>query len=440
MTRAVLHDGDESPRDDLAHMSALFEGDSPKNIEALADRYGSILQHSLSRWSQGKAGDDDARWISWLLENHLITNQNDHSPRLHELIEEYRSAESRLTPARAFNGLADLESGYDFPVLPAGDAEHPGKVVPRGFLQLVTGTAEGLKAFGSGRREIAEIIASPKNPLTARVMVNRIWLQVFGRGIVPTADNFGVYGERPSHAELLDYLAARFVQEGWSIKKQIRLLVLSQTFRQSSRPSSESLTADPQNRLLSHFPVRRLEGESIRDAILAVSGRLDRTMYGPSIQPYREEPKDYRKLHQGPLDGNGRRSIYLKVTRHEGSRFLETFDFPNPTVTRGNRDITNVPSQALALLNDPFVSNQAGFWADRMIQVEAPSVEWRLNSMFRTALGRLPNDGEQIRFKNLANELASLHNTASDQILRSRDIWKDMAHAIFNLKEFIYLR
>src|SRR5204862_3759481 len=136
-------------------------------------------------------------------------------------------------------------------------------------------------------------------------------------------------------------------------------LLLSRAFQQSSAASPEALTSDPQNRLLSHYPVRRLEGESIRDAILAVSGRLDRSMYGESINPYREEPKDYRKLYQGPLDGNGRRSIYLKVTRHEGSRFRDTFDFPNPTETRGNRDTTHVPPQAPAPLNDPFVVEQS---------------------------------------------------------------------------------
>jgi Protein of unknown function (DUF1553) len=230
------------------------------------------------------------------------------------------------------------------------------------------------------------------------------------------------------------------VQEGWSIKKQIRFLLLSRTFQQSSKSSADALSIDPQNRLLSHYPVRRLEGESIRDAILTVSGRLDRTMYGPSIDPYREEPKDYRKLHQGPLDGNGRRSMYLKVTRHEGSRFLETFDFPNPTVTRGNRDTTNVPPQALALLNDPFVVSQSGFWANRLLSEQAPTVESRLDAMFRAALGRAPDDTERARFTGLAKELASLHKTAPDQLLGSRDVWKDMAHAIFNLKEFIYLQ
>jgi hypothetical protein len=439
ITRAVVHDVDESPRDELSHMRPLFAGDAPTSLEALAERYASVIKRSLNRWADGKSSDDDARWIAWLVENRLLTNASDESPHLRTLIEEYRLTESRIAAPRVFNGMADLDPGYDFPVLPGGDATHPGRIVPRGFLQLITGSTDGFKVSGSGRREIAELIASPANPLTARVMVNRIWLHVFGRGLVPTADNFGVYGERSSNPDLLDYLASRF-REDWSIKKQIRFLVLSQTFQQSSEPSPDSLTIDPQNRLLSHYPVRRLEGESIRDEMLAVSGRLDRTMYGPSVQPYREEPKDYRKLYQGPLDGNGRRSIYLKVTRHEGSRFLETFDFPNPNVARGNRDTTNVPTQALALLNDPFVIDQAGFWADRLIRTQAPSVESRIDLMFRTALGRLPDEAERARFTGLVKELASLHKTASDQILDNREVWKDMAHVIFNLKEFTYLR
>jgi len=440
VARAYLHDVDESPRDELSHLAPLFAGASPASLEAVAERYASIIRRSLERWAAGKSTDDDARWIGWLLENRVVTNASSQSPRLQELIEDYRLAESRIAAPKTFNGTADLEAGYDFPVLPAGDAEHPGKTVPRGFLQLIAGTQEGVKAFGSGRLEIANLIASPSNPLTARVMVNRIWLHVIGRGIVPTADNFGVYGERPSHPELLDALAAQFIRDGWSIKKQIRFLLMSQTFQQSSQASPEALASDPQNRLLSHYPVRRLEGESIRDTILAVSGRLDRTMYGPSIQPYREEPKDYRKLHQGPLDGNGRRSIYIKVTRHEGSRFLDTFDFPSPTVARGNRDTTNVPAQALALLNDPFVLDQAAFWADRLIKAQAPTVEARLDSMFRAALGRLPDDAERARFAGLAKELANLHKATPEKTLESREVWKDMAHAIFNLKEFIYVR
>ena len=228
-------------------------------------------------------------------------------------------------------------------------------------------------------------------------------------------------------------------RDGWSVKKLIRFLVLSKTFEQSSQHSPEAMAVDPSNRLLSRYPARRLEAESIRDAILAVSGRLDRTLYGPSIHPYREQPKDYRKLHQGPLDGNGRRSIYLKVTRHEGVRFLEIFDFPNPMMARGTRDVTNVPPQALALMNDPFVVDQAGVWADRLMARTA-SVEARIEAMFRTALGRLPDAVEAQRFRKLAEELASQHKVEEDKVLENRDVWKDVAHAIFNVKEFLYTR
>jgi hypothetical protein len=173
---------------------------------------------------------------------------------------------------------------------------------------------------------------------------------------------------------------------------------------------------------------------------LSTSGRLDRTLYGPAIQPHREQPKDYRKLHQGPLDGDGRRSVYLKVTRHEGARFLEIFDFPNPNVARGNRDETNVAPQALALMNDPFVVDQAGVWADRLLAQQVPSAEARLDIMFRTALGRLPDAAERERFSGLVKELASFHKASPDKLLDSREVWKDAAHAIFNLKEFIYVR
>jgi len=440
IARAVLHDIDETPKPGLSHMSRLFEGAAPAGREELAARYGDAAAGAVGLWSRGEASDDDVQWLQWMLENRLLSNAADLTPRLQSLVSEYRFAEARIDAPKTFEGLADLDPGYNFPVLPAGDAANPGRMVQRGFLELISGTSEGLQVFGSGRREIADMIASPANPLTARVMVNRIWLHLFGRGIVPTADNFGTYGEPPSNPELLDHLAGKFVADGWSVKKQIRFLVLSEAFRQSSTPSPEAAKADPQNRLFSHYSVKRLEGEAIRDSILAVSGRLNPELYGPSIQPHREDPKEYRKLYQGPLDGDGRRSIYVKVTRHEGSRFLETFDFPNPTVARGNRDSTNVPPQALALLNDPFVLDQAGFWAEQLIAQKAADPAARLDLMFRTALGRMPDDAERARFTSLANEVASLHKVPPEKLMDSQAVWKDVAHALFNLKEFVYVR
>ena len=156
---------------------------------------------------------------------------------------------------------------------------------------------------------MAEQVASPDNPLTARVLVNRVWHHLFGRGIVATVDNFGRFGEAPSHPHLLDSLALEFVREGWSIKKLIRSLVLTQSFQQSSQTSFKAAQIDPQNRLLHHYPVRRLTAETIRDSILTTSGQINLELYGPSIQPFRPAVKDYRKLLSGPLDGNGRRSL-----------------------------------------------------------------------------------------------------------------------------------
>jgi hypothetical protein len=170
--------------------------------------------------------------------------------------------------------------------------------------------------------------------------------------------------------------------------------------------------------------IRRLDAESIRDTLLAVSGRLDETMYGPSIQPHRKEPTDHRRLFQGPLDGNGRRSIYLKVTRMQGPKFLEIFDFPAPLQTRGNRDVTNVPTQSLAMLNDPFVLQQAQGWADRL---PVGTFEYRLNRMFESALLRPPTQEETAAYKQLAETL-------------SPNPWPTLAHTLLNSKEFLYLQ
>ena len=193
---------------------------------------------------------------------------------------------------------------------------------------------------------------------------------------------------KPSHPELLDYLAAtihraRVVdQEGDTATGVERdVSPVEHGFRKSE--PHETLG----NHLLHRYPVRRLEAELVRDAILTTAGTLNRTLYGKSIHPYREDPQEYRKLYSGPLDGSGRRSLYIKVTRHEGDRFLELFDFPNPGVSRGRRDVTNIPGQSLALLNHPFVIEQAGFWADRVMAESDADIEQRIADMFDTALG-----------------------------------------------------
>ncbi len=255
----------------------------------------------------------------------------------------------------------------DIPISMGGRYANPGPMAPRRFLSMAAkGVPEPFRQ-GSGRLELADKIASADNPLTPRVMVNRIWKHHFGAGLVRSVDNFGLTGDRPSHPELLDYLAAEFVRNNWSVKTMHRLIVLSNTYRTSSEASAEALDVDPANRLLQHAPVRRLEAEAIRDSILAVSGELDRTLYGHSIPPHVSEHQDGRgRPISGPVDGDGRRSVYLEVRRNFITPLLLAFDYPVPNTAAGSRGVTAVPSQSLMLMNNELARQQAAKWAARM--------------------------------------------------------------------------
>ena len=182
-----------------------------------------------------------------------------------------------------------------------------------------------------------------------------------------------------------------------------------------------------------------LTGEERFRLILAASGRLDRTLFGPSIQPFREKDYADRRLFAGPLDGHGRRSIYIKNNLMEGPKFLEAFNFPGGKVTQGRRDVTNVPAQALALLNDPFVLQQADVWASRLVTRTSDPLDSRIDFMLETALSRPPTTVERDAFEQVAVQLAELHNVPTGELLLSHAVWKDMAHAVFNQQEFIYV-
>ncbi|HUQ94056.1 MAG TPA: PSD1 and planctomycete cytochrome C domain-containing protein [Bryobacteraceae bacterium] len=440
ITRAYLHDEKITPKADLSHMQRLLGSPPPAESTAQAQLFQDAVQGVVRAWREDHASEEDIVWLDWLLREQVISNSRHLTPALRALTDQYRAVEASLEAPEVVYSMGDFDRGWDNPIFTAGQALSLGRPAPRHFLTLMPAELRQVGTAQSGRRELAESIASARNPLTARVMVNRVWHYVFGRGLVPTTDNVGRYGEQPSHQELLDHLAARFIEEGWSVKKLIRLLVTSDTFQQSSDPSPAAREADPQNRLWSRYPVRRLDAEAIRDNILTVSGSLDRTLYGPSIEPHRDEPKQYRRLFQGPLDGNGRRSIYLKITRMEGPRFLELFDLPPPLQTRGNRDVTNVASQSLALLNDPFVLDQARAWADRLVARKDDAVDARLNAMFLEALGRPPSNQDLERWRSLAARLGAQYQVAAADLLASKAVWKDIAHTLFNTKEFLYLR
>ncbi len=334
--------------------------------------------------------------------------------------------ERGLPAPERFVGVQDLD-GADVPVFARGDANKPRpEREPRKYL-AVARTAGAAAKTGSGRRELADAVAGPDNPLTARVFVNRVWHHLFGRGLVPTTDNFGLLGDRPSHPELLDYLAHRFVHEHrGSAKKLVRELVRTRAYQMAGGVPPE---ADATNRLLSRFPLRRLEAEAVRDAVLAVSGTLDRTAGGEPVPvPHAlagsgsDSGNNYPP--SGPTDGDRRRSLYLGSRRSFPSTFLDVFDKPTALNTFGRRDVSNVPTQALTLLNDPFVQGQVRAWTERLGTAGlAPAA--RVERMFREAYARGPTAAESAR------ALAVVGPDGSG--------WDDLALALFNLKEFVYV-
>lgn len=439
ITRVVLHDVGEAPKADVSHLPRLFAGAEPQSLADLSTRYATVLETAIRTWAEDKATDDDSRWIDQFLRRELLTNRVTQSPRCAELAAQYRQTEATLSLPRVIAGIADVGPGFEQPVFVRGDCERPGEAVPRRYLDVLSKPDQQFTSQGSGRLELAERIASPSNPLTARVMVNRVWHHLFGTGIVRTVDDFGHVGELPSHPELLDYLASRFIEEGWSVKRLIRMLVLTRTFQLSNQPATAVLEIDPQNRLLQHYPARRMEAEGVRDSILTASGRLDHALYGMSVQPYREKEYADRRLFPGPLDGNGRRSIYIKNNLMEAPKFLAAFNFPGGKVTQGRRDVTNVPAQALALLNDPFVLQQADVWAQQLVTRTNDTVPSRIELMFAKALNRTPSADEQQRFEQAIQQFAELHQVTTEKVLGSQAIWKEVSHILFNMNEFIYI-
>ena len=271
-------------------------------------------------------------------------------------------------------------------------------------------------------------------------MVNRIWHHLFGQGLVRTVDNFGWLGERPSHPELLDYLAREFVDtHKWSVKSFLERLLLTQTFAMASESADPVFDErDPNNIQLHRMPVRRLEAEAIRDAVLAVSGRLDPTVGGKPIPTYLDEFVVGRgRPGSGPLDGAGRRSIYTSVRRNFLPTLLLAFDYPTPFTTKGKRDITNVPAQSLALMNDKLIYEQSRVWAQRILK-EMPQAKpmERFKYMFEQAFAREPESHEYTILMDSLPDLMKLHGSNPD----SPDLWQDLCHGLFSMNDFIYLR
>ena len=335
----------------------------------------------------------------------------------------------------------------DVSLLVRGEHRNEGPVVQRGFLAALNPNHDQKESLysvppgqrqNSGRLWLARQIASQDNPLTARVWVNRIWLHLLGRGIVDTPNNFGKQGAAPSNLPLLDFLAIRLMEEGWSTQSMIRQIVNSNAYQRTSRVEEPHRRADPMNRFVSFGSRRRLTAEQLRDAMLAVSGSLVETRKGPSVDvyvpSYASGSKPSNIPRTGPLDGDNRRSLYIKVRRNYFDPFMKTFDFPDPGKSIGKRSVTMVTSQSLAMMNSPLVHEIAADWGERIAAHRASGSEQEmLTWIWQKALQRDPTSTEVEVAKNL---LAA----AEMEGLSPNEKWKQISHLLFNHPEFMWLQ
>lgn len=316
-----------------------------------------------------------------------------------------------------------------------GIARSLGPKVPRGFLSVASTSA--LPAFSpqeSGRRELADWIASGSNPLTARVTVNRVWAWLMGAGLVRSTDNFGTTGERPTHPELLDHLALQFVADGWSLKQLVRSLVLSRTYQLAATATPDAARLDPDNRFFTHAPRRRLEAEEIRDAMLWTSGKLNLDLGGPNFGPTPNTPppaSEYAFVY-----ADTRRSVYTPAFRNRRLELFEAFDFADINAPISQRAVTTVAPQALFLMNHPFVHEQAKLAAERLLAETAPDDATRIDRAYHRALGRPPTERERLLARQFVSDG---EGRATAEGAARLEAWSQLHQALFASMDFRYL-
>ena len=356
--------------------------------------------------------------------------------RLNTLNEEFRNLKE-TSPAKPEMACAVAEGE---PVVQRlfirGDHGNPGEPVPKRFPLILAGDDQPPIQEGSGRRELAEWLTRPDHPLTARVMVNRIWQGHFGEGLVRTPNNFGRVGERPTHPELLDYLAKRFVEDGWSVKKMHRLLMLSSAYRMSSRVGPRQLDLDQTNRLLSRFNPRRLDVEEIRDGLLAMDGSLDLTMGGTLVtfRTYTDSENSNERLSLDP-ETNNRRMVYLPLRRANLPPLLNMFDFGDATTSLGKRSPTNVAPQALFMMNSGFVAERSQKLAETLLGDDSLTDRDRIHRAYLRVLNRRPNTEE---IQAGLGHLESFRKKFPDTV-RKPDAWQSFCRILMASNEFIFL-
>jgi hypothetical protein len=338
------------------------------------------------------------------------------------------------TPRAFAMGVRERDEAVDSPLYARGELDQAGEVVPRGLVRVLCTETSASIAAGSGRRELADWLASPVNPLTARVIVNRVWLHLFGRGLVPTPDNFGAAGQRPSHQELLDTLAVDFMADNWSVKRLIRRIVLSRAYGLDSSHDPHNFEVDPENSLVWRISKRRLEAEALRDALLFVSGRLAPEPPVASAVARTGEGLAFFLRVAGLDASDTHRSVYLPVVRDSVLESLALFDFADPSLVTGERATTTGPAQALYFMNGTFVSRQAEGLTDRAHAIEGDDAQ-RVDRAYRLALSRPPTAGERDRAIAFVRDFAK-HSAGTDP---ARAAWSAFCQALFASGEFRYL-
>ena len=461
----------------------MAPGGGPADAEALMAKLQQAVQSYSSTDPQANRSNEDSLWVQWMIDQR--TKEGGLADDSWKVVEDARAAvvqaEQQVAQGVRFDSrvcMAMIDgSGEDDFLLVRGSSSNRGSQVPRRPLSAVTrffqqqglATADASgsedqtsvrsperqdrstsqfvstalrsaeptgsddQELGSGRLKLANQLVHPKHPLTARVIVNRLWHHLTGRGIVPTVDDFGLLGMEPTHPELLDQMALQLIEDKWSLKLAIRRIVLSHTYRMSSRGQEGSVEKDPGNQWFSRARVRRLEAESVRDSLLSLSGLLDRSLEGPSVPVHLTDFLQGRGRpgQSGPIDGAGRRSLYLAVRRNFLIPMMTTFDAPTPFSSMGRRNVSNVPAQSLMLLNDPMVHELAKRWSEQLL-LEQLSDRQRWEKMATVALTRPPSEGETeavLRFLDAQRKAGDVDE---------KDLWQQVAHVLFNMKGTLF--
>lgn len=340
-------------------------------------------------------------------------------------------------------GVIDRNDPSDTKLRVRGEADEMGETIARGFLTIGSvGNVPKIDGSTSGRSTLADWIVQEDNPLTARVAVNRIWQHLFGRGIVRSTDNFGASGDRPTHPELLDWLASEFRSNGWSVKNSIRQIANSRAYRMASADDAKGLEVDPDNDYFWRANHRRLEVEAMRDAMLFASGQLDTNPEKGSIVSTVGDGDIGRNLQAGQFEKtNNKRSVYLPIVRGALPEILNIFDFPEPSIISGSRDVTTVATQALFMMNSDFVIDQSKHLAKRMLAENMDDTA-RVKLAYEVTLSRQPTGDEiEVALKYVADTATSLGSTKTNS--KSEEIdnqaWAALAQAMFGSAEFRYI-